>query len=145
MIPDSENNSEKNNKNSKNIYITGDNIDALKHLLKSYSNEVKCIYIDPPYNTGSDGFVYNDSFSFSVDKLVLTLDIDEEEAKRIYDKTNRQSSSHSAWLTFMYPRLYLAKQLLSRDGVIFISIGEDEVNNLKLLYDNIFGEFNFVV
>ena len=80
LIPDSENNSEKNNKNSKNIYITGDNIDALKHLLKSYSNEVKCIYIDPPYNTGSDGFVYNDSFSFSVDKLVLTLDIDEEEA-----------------------------------------------------------------
>lgn len=145
LIPDSENNSEKNNKNSKNIYITGDNIDALKHLVKSYSNEVKCIYIDPPYNTGSDGFVYNDSFSFSVDKLISTLDVDAEEAKRIYDMTNRQSSSHSAWLTFMYPRLYLAKQLLSRDGVIFISIGEDEVNNLKLLCDNIFGEINFVV
>lgn len=142
LVPDEENNNQEINKNSENIYISGDNIDALKHLVKSYSNKIKCIYIDPPYNTGSDGFVYNDNFNFDINKLVNDLDITEDEAKRIYDMTNKKSNSHSAWLTFMYPRLYLARQLLTDDGVIFISIDDNEQANLKLECDNIFGEEN---
>ena len=144
LVPDEENNSKDENKNSENIYISGDNIDTLKHLVKSYSGEIKCIYIDPPYNTGSDGFVYNDKFNLGIDKLVEVLDINEEEAKRIYNMTNAKSNSHSAWLTFMYPRLYLARQLLKKDGVIFISIDDNEQSNLKLLCDNIYGEENFI-
>ena len=122
LVPDKENNKKDINKNSENIYITGDNIDALKHLEKSYSNKIKCIYIDPPYNTGNDGFGYNDKFNYSIEKLMDILDISEEEAKRIFDMTNSESNSHSAWLTFMYPRIYLAKSLLSELGVLFISI-----------------------
>ena len=144
LVPDEENNNKDENINSENIYISGDNIDALKHLVKSYSGEIKCIYIDPPYNTGSDGFVYNDKFNLGIDKLVEVLDINEEEAKRIYNMTNAKSNSHSAWLTFMYPRLYLAKQLLSDDGAIFISIDDNEQGNLKLLCDSIFGEENLI-
>ena len=144
LVPDEENNSKDENKNSENIYISGDNIDALKHLVKSYSGQIKCIYIDPPYNTGSDGFVYNDKFNLSIDKLVEVLDINEEEAKRIYNMTNAKSNSHSAWLTFMYPRLYIAKQLLNENGVIFISIDDNEQSQLKLLCDSIFGEEDFV-
>ena len=140
LVPDEENNNKEENKNSENIYISGDNIDALKHLVKSYSNQIKCIYIDPPYNTGGDGFVYNDNFNLSVEKLVKILDISEEEAKRIYNMTNSSSKTHSAWLTFIYPRLYIARQLLSDDGAIFVSIGDNELNNLKLLMDNIYGE-----
>lgn len=144
LVPDEENNSKEENKNSENIYISGDNIDALKHLVKSYSGQIKCIYIDPPYNTGSDGFVYNDKFNLTVEKLTEVLDINEEEAKRIYNMTNSKSNSHSAWLTFMYPRLYIAKQLLKEDGVIFISIDDNEQSQLKLLCDTIFGEENFL-
>ncbi len=144
LVPDEENNSKDENKNSENIYISGDNIDALKHLVKSYSGQIKCIYIDPPYNTGNDGFVYNDKFNLSVEKLVDVLDINEEEAKRIYSMTNNKSNSHSAWLTFMYPRLYVAKQLLREDGVIFISIDDNEQSQLKLLCDSIFGEENIL-
>lgn len=144
LIPDIENNKEKINSESENIYISGDNLDALKHLFKSYANQIKCIYIDPPYNTGSDGFAYNDKFSFTTEKLMEILDINEEEAKRIYDMTNSKSSSHSAWLTFMYPRLYWARRLLTDDGVIFISIDDNEQSQLKLLCDNIFGPENFV-
>ena len=144
LVPDEKNNSKEENKNSENIYISGDNIDALKHLVKSYYGQIKCIYIDPPYNTGSDGFVYNDKFNLSIEKLVDVLDINEEEAKRIYNMTNTSSTSHSAWLTFMYPRLYLARQLLKNDGVIFISIDDNEQSNLKLLCDNIYGEENFI-
>lgn len=144
LVPDEENNSKEENKNSENIYISGDNIDALKHLVKSYSNQIKCIYIDPPYNTGADGFVYNDKFDFSREKLMEKLDISEDEAERIYNMTNSKSNSHSAWLTFMYPRLYVARQLLKEEGVIFISIDDNEYANLKLLCDNIFGEENFI-
>ena len=144
LVPDEENNSKEENKNSENIYISGNNIDALKHLVKSYSGQIKCIYIDPPYNTGSDGFVYNDKFNLTVEKLTEVLDINEEEAKRIYSMTNNKSNSHSAWLTFMYPRLYITKQLLKEDGVIFISIDDNEQSQLKLLCDSIFGEENFV-
>ena len=98
IVPDEEHNSKPENLNSKNVYISGDNLDGLKHLLKSYAGEVKCIYIDPPYNTGSDGFSYNDNFSFSVDELMEKLSVDEAHAKRILDLTSRGSASHSAWL-----------------------------------------------
>lgn len=142
--PDLEHNSKEENKNSENIYISGDNLDALKHLLKAYEGKIKCIYIDPPYNTGSDGFVYNDTFKFTKEILTEKLDIDSEEADRILNMTSGNCSSHSAWLTFMYPRLYLSRQLLSDDGAIFVSIGDEENNNLKLLMDSIYGEENYI-
>lgn len=142
--PDLEHNSKPENKDSENIYISGDNLDALKHLLKSYAGEVKCIYIDPPYNTGEDDFVYNDNFRFTPEELEKKLSIDEDEAQRIIDLTSRGSSTHSAWLMFMSPRLQLARDLLSKDGVIFISIDDNEQANLKLLCDYVFGEENFV-
>lgn len=144
VVPDEEHNNKPENKDSQNIYISGDNLDGLKQLLKSYQGKVKCIYIDPPYNTGSDGFVYNDNFNFTIEELATKLSIDEENAKRILDLTKRGSASHSAWLMFMYPRLLLAKDLLTNDGVIFISIDDNECHNLKLLCDDVFLEENFV-
>lgn len=142
--PDEAHNSRPDNINSENIYISGDNLDGLKHLLKSYTGQVKCIYIDPPYNTGTDGFVYNDRFGFTVEDLITKLSIDECQAQRILDLTRRGSASHSAWLMFMYSRLQLARDLLSNDGAIFISIDDNECHNLKLLCDEIFGEENFI-
>ena len=142
VVPDLKHNSEPDNKDSKNIYIVGDNLDALKHLLGSYTGQVKCIYIDPPYNTGSDGFVYNDDFGFTPKQLVDNIGLSEDEAQRVLDLQGK--SSHSAWLTFMYSRLQLAKELLADDGVIFISIDDNEQSNLKLLCDEIFGEQGFV-
>lgn len=142
--PDEEHNSKPENRNSENIYISGDNLDALKHLLKSYSGKIKCIYIDPPYNTGSDGFVYSDNFNFTIENLTEKLSIDEIQAERILNMTSKGSSSHSAWLMFMYPRLLLARDLILDDGVVFISIDENECYNLKLLCDDVFGEINFV-
>lgn len=144
IVPDEEHNNKPENKNSENIYISGDNLDGLKHLLKSYAGQVKCIYIDPPYNTGSDGFVYNDNFNFTVDELSEKLSIDDEQAQRILDLTKRGSASHSAWLMFMYPRLLLARDLLTEDGVIFISIDDNEQANCKLICDDVFGENNFI-
>lgn len=142
ISPLTDHNNEDENKDSENLYIIGDNLDALKHLLKSYSRKVKCIYIDPPYNTGSDGFVYPDNFKFDSATLSNKMGIDEEEAERIIDM--RGKSTHSAWLTFIYPRLVLARELLSDDGVIFISIDDNEQANLKLICDEIFGEENFI-
>lgn len=142
ISPLTDHNNKDENKNSENLYIIGDNLDALKHLLKSYSRKVKCIYIDPPYNTGSDGFVYPDNFKFDSATLSNKMGIDSEEAERIIDM--RGKSTHSAWLTFMYPRLVLARELLSDDGVIFISIDDNEHANLKLICDEIFGEENFI-
>ena len=144
IIPDEEHNNLPENKDSKNIYISGDNLDALKHLLKSYAGSIKCIYIDPPYNTGTDDFVYKDSFNFTVEELASKLGISEEQASRILDLTRRGSATHSAWLMFMLPRLLLARDLLSKDGVIFISIDDNEQSNLKLLCDDIFGEENLI-
>ncbi|MGI6607715.1 MAG: site-specific DNA-methyltransferase [Erysipelotrichaceae bacterium] len=141
--PDKEHNEKPENKDSENLYITGDNLDGLKHLLKSYAGKIKCIYIDPPYNTGSDGFVYNDCFDFTVDDLMTKLSISESQAQRVLDLTKRGSASHSAWLMFVYPRLQLARDLLSNDGVIFISIDDNEQANLKLICDDVFGEENF--
>ena len=144
IVPDEAHNAKPENAKSENVYISGDNIDALKHLLKSYEHEVKCIYIDPPYNTGSDGFVYNDNFKFKPEELARKLSVADEEAKKLLDFVGRGSASHSAWLMFMYPRLQLAKSLLRDDGVIFISIDDNEQANLKLLCDDIFGEENFI-
>lgn len=142
VVPDLEHNAAEANAESENLYIVGDNLDALKHLRGSYAGQVKCIYIDPPYNTGSDGFVYNDDFSFTAKHLVDKVGLDEDEAQRIIDL--RGKSSHSAWMTFMYPRLALAKELLADDGVVFISIDDNEQANLKALCDEVFGEQNFV-
>ena len=142
IAPHVKDNEKDENKNSENLYIIGDNIDALKHLLGSYSRKIKCIYIDPPYNTGSDGFVYPDNFQYDAKKLSEMIGIEEEEAERIINLKGK--SSHSAWLTFMYPRLILARELLSDDGVIFISIDDNEQANLKLMCDEIFGEENFI-
>lgn len=144
IVPDDTHNSLPENKDSKNIYISGDNLDALKHLLKSYAGKIKCIYIDPPYNTGSDGFVYNDNFNFTPEELSTKLSISLEKAERILDLTRRGSASHSAWLMFMLPRLLIARDLLCKDGVIFISIDDNEQGNLKLLCDDIFGEENLI-
>lgn len=142
--PDNEHNALPENRDSKNVYISGDNLDALQHLVKSYYGKVKVIYIDPPYNTGSDGFVYNDKFNFTPQALAERLDIDEERAGRILSMTKRGSASHAAWLTFMLPRLTFARDLLTKDGVIFISIDDNEQANLKELCDEIFGEDCFV-
>ncbi len=144
IVPDVAHNSKPENADSQNIYISGDNMDGLKHLLKSYAGKVKCIYIDPPYNTGSDGFVYNDNFNFTSEELQVKLSIDKEQADKILDLTKRGSASHSAWLMFMMPRLVLAKDLLTEDGVIFISIDDNEQANLKLLCDHVFGEENLI-
>lgn len=142
ISPDSNHNAKDENKDSENLYIVGDNIDALKHLLGSYAGKIKCIYIDPPYNTGADGFVYPDNFQFNKEDLSEKIGITEEEAKRILELAGK--STHSAWMTFMYPRLLLARDLLSDDGVIFISIDDNEEMNLRLMCDEIFGEENFL-
>lgn len=142
--PDEEHNSKPENRDSQNVYISGDNLDALQHLVKSYSGRVKVIYIDPPYNTGSDGFVYNDKFNFSAADLAKRLDVSPERAERILSMTRRGSASHAAWLTFMLPRLSFARDLLTDDGVIFISIDDNEQANLKKLCDEVFGEENMV-
>ena len=142
--PDTEHNSKPENQNSENIYISGDNLDALHHLTKSYAGQVKCIYIDPPYNTGTDGFVYNDKFKFTAEELEKKLSISPDEAEKIIAMTSGHRASHAAWLTFMMPRLQLARDLLSKDGVIFISIDDNEQAYLKQLCDNVFGEDNFV-
>ena len=138
IVPD-EKNAETN---SENVYIVGDNLDALQHLKYSYAEKIKCIYIDPPYNTGKDDFVYNDKFGFTAKELVEKLDVSEEEAERICSMNGK--CTHSAWLTFMYPRLALARELLRDDGVIFISIDDNEQANLKRVCDEVFGEGNFV-
>lgn len=140
--PDVEHNSKPDNANSENIYISGDNLDALHHLVKSYAGQVKCIYIDPPYNTGTDGFVYNDKFKFTAEELTQKLSISPDEAEKIIAMTSGHRASHAAWLTFMMPRLQLARDLLSRDGVIFISIDDNEQAYLKTLCDFIYGEDN---
>ena len=142
--PDKEHNAKPENRDSQNVYISGDNLDALQHLVKSYSGRVKVIYIDPPYNTGSDGFVYNDKFNFSAEDLSKRLDVSLDRAERILSMTRRGSASHAAWLTFMLPRLSFARDLLTEDGVIFISIDDNEQANLKKLCDEVFGEECFV-
>ncbi|GAA6837253.1 hypothetical protein HpHNI3_01670 [Helicobacter pylori] len=131
-----------NESTSKHILIKGDNLDALKILKQSYSEKIKMIYIDPPYNTKNENFIYNDDFSQSNEEVLKTLDYSKE--KLDYIKNLFGSKCHSGWLSFMYPRLLLAKDLLKEDGVIFISIDNNEAAQLKLLCDEIFGEGNFI-
>lgn len=144
IAQDSAHNTQPQNANSKNVLIKGDNLEVLKHLKNAYYRKVKMIYIDPPYNTGNGDFIYNDERSFTPQSLAQMANIEIEEASSILNLTLKNSSTHSAWLSFMYPRLYIARQLLRDDGVIFISIDDNEQANLKLLCDEIFGEENFV-
>ncbi|RXS99134.1 site-specific DNA-methyltransferase [Acinetobacter junii] len=144
LSEDTEHNQQEQNKNSHNLLIQGDNLEVLKHLKGAYTDKIKMIYIDPPYNTGSDGFVYQDDRSFSPEQFAELAGVDLDEAKRVLDFTQSNANSHSAWLTFIYPRLYIAKQLLKEDGVIFISIDDNEQAQLKILCDEIFGEGNFI-
>jgi len=141
IVPDKKHNDKSENANSGNVFITGDNLDALRHLVNAYENQIKLIYIDPPYNTGKE-FTYNDEFKFSNEKLKSSLGYSDEEIARL--KSIQGKSSHSAWLTFMYPRLKIAQKLLKDDGVILISIDDNEQANLKLIMDDVFGESNFV-
>lgn len=144
LAEDKDHNQREENKNSQNLLIKGDNLEVLKHMVNAYAEKVKMIYIDPPYNTGKDGFAYNDDRKFTPEQLSDLAGIDLDEAKRILEFTTNGSSSHSAWLTFIYPRLYIARELLREDGVIFISIDENELNQLKTICDEIFGEANFI-
>lgn len=130
--------------NTENIVIVGENLETLKLLLKPYFGKVKMIYIDPPYNTGKD-FIYRDNFKVPLkDYLEKTGQIDSE-GKKLTTNTETSGRYHSDWLNFMYPRLFLARNLLSDDGVIFISIDDNEVHHLRMIMDEIFGEENFVV
>lgn len=142
LTPDQDHNAK--NKNAQNLLIKGDNLEVLKHLKNAYFESIKMIYIDPPYNTGSDGFAYSDDRKFSVDELSSLAGISQEEAKRVLEFTAKGLNSHSAWLSFIYPRLYIARELLRDDGVIFISIDDNEQAQLKILCDEIFGEENFI-
>ncbi|MCC6185579.1 MAG: site-specific DNA-methyltransferase, partial [Chitinophagaceae bacterium] len=135
--------------NTDNIFIEGENLEVLKVLQKSYFGKVKMIYIDPPYNTGNDSFIYPDKFSESkADYEKRVGDKDEEgymTKDGMFKKNSKENGQyHSNWLNMMMPRLYLAKNLLRQDGVIFVSIDDNEVHNLRLLMNEIFGEENFV-
>ncbi|MBN8142234.1 site-specific DNA-methyltransferase [Vibrio vulnificus] len=141
---DVDHNAQEQHIDSKNLLIKGDNLEVLKHLVNAYSEKVKMIYIDPPYNTGSDGFVYNDDRKFTKEQLAELAGLDIDEAERILSFTDKCTSTHSAWLTFMYPRLYIARELLKEDGTIFVSIDDNELSQLKLICDEIFGESNFI-
>ncbi|MBP7703171.1 MAG: site-specific DNA-methyltransferase, partial [Candidatus Hydrothermae bacterium] len=129
--------------NTENIVIVGENLETLKLLLKPYFGKVKMIYIDPPYNTGKD-FIYRDNFKEPLkDYLEKTGQIDSE-GKKLTTNTEASGRYHSDWLNFMYPRLFLARNLLRDDGVIFISIDDHEVHHLRMIMDEIFGEENFL-
>ena len=128
---------------TENLIIEGDNLEALKLLQKSYIGKVKMIYIDPPYNTGND-FIYPDNFSESLQTYLEYTGQTGEEGKRFSSNTDTDGRFHSKWLNMMYPRLYLARDLLRDDGVIFISIDDNEMPSLRLLCDYVFGEENFI-
>lgn len=129
--------------NTKNIFIEGDNLDALKLLQETYLNKVKLIYIDPPYNTGND-FIYEDDFSEDAESFLQRSNQKDEAGNRLVANTEANGRFHSDWLTMIYPRLKLARTLLREDGVIFISIDDNEVHNLRKVCDEIFGGTNFV-
>ena len=133
--------------NTQNLYIEGDNLDVLKVLRETYLGKVKMIYIDPPYNTGND-FVYNDDFAQGKDEFEAQSGLFDEEGRRMADPMVQNTESngrfHTDWLNMIYPRLKVAKDLLTDDGVIFISIDDNEVENLQKVCDEIFGEVNFV-
>ncbi|MDI9490347.1 MAG: site-specific DNA-methyltransferase [Bacillota bacterium] len=128
---------------TENLYIEGDNFEALKILQESYLGKVKMIYIDPPYNTGKD-FVYRDNFKKSKAEYEEELDITDEEGGKLVKNTDTNGRFHSDWLSMMYERLLISRDLLRDDGVIFISIDDNEVHNLRKICDEVFGEENFV-
>ena len=128
---------------TKNLFIEGDNLEALKLLQETYLGKVKMIYIDPPYNTGND-FIYKDDFAENTEDFLKRSNQKDEEGNRLVANTEANGRFHSDWLTMMYPRLKLARNLLSDDGVIFISVDDGEVGNLRKLADQIFGEPNFI-
>jgi adenine-specific DNA-methyltransferase len=134
--------------NTEHVFIEGENLEVLKILQKSYFNKVKMIYIDPPYNTGNDSFIYPDKFSETLDAYQKRVGDKDEDGYLTKDGQFRKNSKengqyHSNWLNMMYPRLFLAKNLLRQDGVIFVSIDDNEVHNLRLLMNEVFGEENF--
>jgi adenine-specific DNA-methyltransferase len=133
----------KNIDTTENLVLKGDNLDSLKILKNHYSGKIKCIYIDPPYNTTSDEFVYPDKFDKEEAEVLGLANLSESDFARM-DFSFKTKKSHNGWLAFMYPRLLLARDLLSNDGAIFISIDDNEQSNLKLLCDDVFGEENFV-
>jgi len=128
---------------TENLFIEGDNLDALKLLQETYLGKVKMIYIDPPYNTGKD-FIYSDKFSESTEEYLMDSGQKDEEGNRLVANTDSNGRFHSDWLSMMYSRLKLARNLLKDDGVVFISIDDGEQANLKKMCDEIFGEENFV-
>ena len=128
--------------NTQNIYIEGDNLEVLKILQESYLNKIKCIFIDPPYNTGSD-FIYDDNFSKDLNMELVDSGQMDENGIKLVSNTDSNGRFHSDWLSMIYSRLKLAKNLLTDDGAIFISIDYNEVANLKKIMDEIFGEKNF--
>lgn len=129
--------------NTQNLYIEGDNLAVLKLLQETYLGKIKMIYIDPPYNTGND-FVYNDDFAESADEYLGHSGQFDEEGNRLVANTESNGRFHTDWLNMIYPRLKLAKDLLREDGVIFISIGDEELYNLQKITDEIFGSSNYV-
>ena len=133
--------------NTENLYIEGDNLDVLKVFRENYLGKIKMIYIDPPYNTGND-FVYNDDFAISQNEFDERSGLVDEEGNRVLDPMQRNTESngrfHTDWLNMMYPRLKVARNLLSDDGVIFISIDDNERENLSKICDEVFGEDNFI-
>lgn len=133
--------------NTQNLYIEGDNLNVLKLLRETYLGKIKMIYIDPPYNTGNDSFIYNDCYSMNEDEFLKAGGYYDEDGNRVIDvKENKESNGrfHTDWLNMLYPRLRLARDLLIDDGVIFISIDDNEQANLKKICDDIFGETNKV-
>ena len=132
--------------NTQNLYIEGDNLDVLKVLRETYLGKVKMIYIDPPYNTGND-FVYNDEFAQGKSEFEQNSGLFDEDGNQTIDPMQRNTESngrfHTDWLNMIYPRLKVARDLLTYDGVIFISIGEEEIHNLKKICDEVFGSSNF--
>ena len=147
LVPDRE--ESVNFDDTSHLFIEGENLEVLKVLQKSYYGKIKMIYIDPPYNTGNDHFVYPDRFSESRDEYLKRIGDKDEEGymtrEGLFRKNSKDSGHyHSNWLSMMYPRLFLAKNLLKDDGVIFVSIDDNEVHNLRLLMNEIFGEENFV-
>lgn len=133
----------KNSDTTENLVLKGDNLDSLKLLKNHYSGKIKCIYIDPPYNTDKDEFVYPDRFDKEEAEVLGLANLSESDFERM-DFSFKTKKSHNGWLAFMSPRLLLARDLLSKDGVIFISIDDNEQANLKLLCDEIFNEENFI-
>ena len=128
---------------TENIYIEGDNLDVLKLLQESYLGKIKMIYIDPPYNTGND-FIYKDDFSSSIDEYNEELGIFDKNGNRLFKNTYNNGRFHSDWCSMIYSRIMLSRNLLSDDGVIFISIDDNEVDNLRKICDEIFGTSNFI-